>query len=68
MKTQNERLLKHLKSGKTIDGIRSWHLLGIYRLASRIHDLRTEGWNIKDQWVEGKNRYGEDTRWKEYYL
>ena len=48
MKTesQNKVLRKHLKSGKSIAPMQALNHFGIYRLASRINDLRNEGMNI----------------------
>ena len=65
---QCQRLLDHLDAGKKIDGIKAWHQLGIYRLASRIHDLRNMGYEIQWRWVKGINKFNEKVRWKEYYL
>ena len=42
--------------------------LGIMRLASRIHELRKEGYPITDEWVTKKNRFGIETRFKKYTL
>ena len=66
--TQNERLLDHFKQGKTIQPMQAWHNLGIYRLGSRIHDLRKAGHNINRNWVTVYNRWGEECRVAEYTL
>lgn len=42
--------------------------LGIMRLASRIHELKKEGYPIEDEWVTKKNRFGIETRFKKYTL
>lgn len=42
--------------------------LGIMRLASRIHELKKEGYPITAEWVTKKNRFGIDTRFKKYSL
>ena len=41
---------------------------GIYRLASRISDLKKQGVAIKKEMVSGKNRYGEPTSFARYSL
>ena len=42
---------------------------GCKRLAARISDLRHDyHYNISDKWEYGKNRFGEDSRWKRYFL
>lgn len=66
--TQKERLLIYLEEGNKINPLKAWQELGIYRLASRICDLKKEGNNIKDEWLEVPNRYGEFVRVKQYYL
>ena len=66
--TQKKRLLTYLEQGNKINPLKAWQELGIYRLASRICDLRKEGNEIKDEWLEVPNRFGEFVRVKEYYL
>ena len=65
---QNERLLLHLKNFGTIQPMMAWSQLGIYRLASRICDLRKAGHNIEKQMVTLTNRWGEEVRVAEYKL
>lgn len=67
-KSQQERLISYLTSGKSINGMTSWDLLGIYRLAARIFELREMGHQIESRMMTGKNRYKETVRWKEYRL
>ena len=66
--TQKQRLLTYLEQGNKINPLKAWQELGIYRLASRICDLRKEGNEIKDEWLEVPNRFGEFVRVKQYYL
>lgn len=42
--------------------------LGIMRLASRIHELKKDGYPICDEWISKKNRFGKETRYKKYTL
>ena len=44
---QNKRLLNYLEQGNKINPLKAWNELGIYRLASRVCDLRKEGTEIK---------------------
>jgi len=57
--TQKERLLKHLKSGKSITRLQGWDKLGILELPARISELRAGGWPIQTKMKTVKNRYGE---------
>ncbi len=66
--TQKQRLLTYLEQGNKINPLKAWQELGIYRLASRICDLRKEGNEVKDEWLEVPNRYGEFVRVKQYFL
>ena len=43
-------------------------LYKIMRLASRISDLRSRGYDISREMVQGRNRYGEATRYARYTL
>ena len=60
--TQKQRVLKHLKSGKTINRLQGWDRLGILELPARISELRDEGHRIKTKMKTVKNRYGEKVR------
>jgi len=66
--SQNERLLLHLKNFGTIQPMLAWSQLGIYRLASRICDLRNSGHNIGKRMITITNRWGEEVRVAEYRL
>lgn len=43
---QNPEILAHLKLGKTITPREALDKFGSFRLAARIHDLKSEGWPI----------------------
>ena len=43
MKSQNERILQHLKKGKKITPLDALEKFGCFRLAARISDLRKDG-------------------------
>lgn len=66
--TQCERILKHLTEHKTITTAEAMTELGIYRLASRINDLKRQGYIIRKETVKAKNRYGETVRFAQYSL
>lgn len=67
-KNQTNRLLAHLRAGKTITPLESWKVLGIYRLAARIYDLRELGVNIDSELITIRNRYGDRVKVKRYWL
>ena len=66
--SQNERILDHLRNVGAIRPMTAWSELGIYRLASRINDLRKAGHKIKTKKVEVVNRWGESSYIAEYSL
>nr|DAU28809.1 MAG TPA: helix-turn-helix domain protein [Caudoviricetes sp.] len=68
VETQCARVLKYLKENESITAMEALNELGIFRLASRICDLRQSGVEISDRWKEVENRFGEKCRIKEYFL
>lgn len=61
--SQNKVLRKHLESGKSIAPMQALNQFGIYRLASRINNLRNDGMNIISEMV-----YAHPVRYAKYYL
>lgn len=66
--TQCERVLRHMKDFGSITSAEAITEYGIYRLASRISDLKKQGVPIEKETVSGKNRYGEWTSYAKYSL
>ena len=66
--TQCERIIRHLEDYGTISSQTAIVEYGIYRLASRINDLRRMGYAISSETQTGKNRYGESTHFSVYKL
>lgn len=66
--TQCERILKYLAFHGSISSREAMNELGIYRLASRINDLKRRGYIIADKMASGENRFGEKTSFKVYRL
>lgn len=67
--TQNERIIRHLNEYGSITPLEALSEYGIMRLASRISDLRTRGgYDIRREMADGRNRYGEPTRYARYTL
>ena len=42
--------------------------IGVTRLSGRIYDMKQLGYNIRDKWEHGLNKYNEKCKWKKYYL
>lgn len=61
------RILAYFDKKGSITAIEALRELGIFRLASRINELRNKhGYDIRDEWVKVVNRYGEECRIKRY--
>lgn len=43
-------------------------IYGVTQLATRIKELKEQGYEFKTEWECGKNRYGESVSFKRYYL
>lgn len=65
--TQHERILDYMDRYGSITPMDAIFDLGITKLATRIGELRKLGVPIKSETVEGKNRYGEQARYKRYW-
>lgn len=57
--TQNERILDYIEEFGSITQLEALRDLGVMRLASRISDLRKQGYNITGKKIPVKNRYKE---------
>lgn len=61
------RILKMLQEQGSITTWEAFTELGCTRLSEYIRQLRAE-YNIKDEWITTKNRYGEKVQYKRYWL
>ena len=66
--TQCEKIIDYMKKFGSITQLEALQDLGCMRLASRITDLRYQGYAIGRRIKTGKNRYGESVSFAEYYL
>lgn len=66
--TQCERILRFLRAHGTITQLEAMNVLGVFRLASRISDLKKQGYAIKGEMVASRNRYGEKIHFKQYSI
>ena len=66
--TQCERVLRHLEDYGSISSLEAMTEYGIMRLASRIADLKGQGYDIVSERGTSKNRYGEQTSYSVYRL
>ena len=66
--TQCERILRHLMVYGYITQSEAIAEYGCMRLASRINDLKRQGYNISAERGKGKNRFGEPVSFAVYHL
>lgn len=66
--SQCQQIIEFIGQNGLITSAAAMQDLGIYRLASRIHDLKKLGYPIYSEWVTSKNRYGKDVKYKAYGL
>lgn len=66
--TQAERVLAYIREFGSITQLEALKDLGVMRLASRISDLKKQGYDIKGEIITVKNRYEEDCYIKRYSL
>lgn len=69
MKTnQKIKILTHLYNNKTINPHEALRLYGCMRLASRVSDLKKEGYPIKSKKVTYRDEFGDLISYAEYSL
>ena len=65
--TQCDRILQFMHDNGSISDVEAYCQLGIRRLASRIHDLRSLGYPVVGVFETSKNQYGK-IHYKRYSL
>ena len=66
--TQCMRIIDYMRRFGSISTLEAFNDLGVARLASRIHDLKGQGYNIVSEMGTAKNRYGETVHFSIYKL
>lgn len=66
--TQCEKILDHMRLKGSITSIDALREFGCMRLASRITDLKAQGYDIMSKMESNKNRYGDTVRYARYTL
>ena len=68
MKSQCERIIDYINEFGSITTLDAFNDLGCTRLASRINDLKKQGYKFNKKSEKGKNRFGETTHYIRYSL
>ena len=66
--TQKDRIIRHLNDKGSITALEDMKEYGIMQLASRIYELKDQGYNIRSEFVSSKNRYKEPVSFSKYSL
>ena len=66
--TQCEKILDYMRLNGSITQLDALREFGCMRLASRITDLKAQGYDIISKMESNKNRYGDTVRYARYTL
>ena len=67
-KSQCDKILAYMESGRSITPIEALGLFGCFRLSARIKDLRERGYMIRTNRIVRKNEDGTTKNYAEYSL
>lgn len=65
--TQQKLILAHLATYGSITPIEAFSEYGITKLATRISELKKQGYQFTSVMVEQKNRFGQPVRFMQYW-
>lgn len=66
--TQCTMVLDYIQKHGSITPRDAEEMYGIMRLGARIYELKKKGYRIKTELTEGKNRFGQKTRYARYSI
>lgn len=66
--TQRDRVINYIREFGSISSWEAYKDLGVTQLATRIKELKEQGYEFRTEWESSTNRYGEKTDYKRYYL
>lgn len=66
--TQKEYILQYIEEEGSITPLDALREFGCMRLASRVSELKKEGYPIKRHMETSKNRYGKSVRYARYVM
>ena len=68
MRGQRQAVLNELKAGNPVTSLTMWQKYGITRLSGIIYALKDAGYVIHTIMVDGKTRFGDNTKYAKYIL
>lgn len=66
--SQCDRIVEYMKKHGGITQLEAFVDIGCWRLASRINDLKRQGYPIRREMIKVKNRYGDNVPIAKYSL
>ena len=66
--SQKDRIIKYIKKFGSITDLEASRDLGIQQFGARLYQLKKEGYMFTTKWESNKNRFGEMTTYKRYFL
>ena len=66
--SQATEIIDFIKSHGSITTKQAVDFLGCYRLASRVHDIRSMGINVQKEMITVQNRHGGNCRVARYFI
>ena len=66
--TQKAKILRHLQEIGEITPLQAFFDYSIMRLATRIFELKEDGYDIETIMLKSKNKFGEPVRYAQYKL
>lgn len=65
-KNQKQRIIEYVEKYGSITPMQAINELGITKLATRVSELKKEGYEVRTQILYAPNRYGDNTRFARY--
>lgn len=65
---QRDLILEYIKKFGSITSWDAYSDLGITQFATRVKELKEQGYKFKTTWESRKNRYGKKVDFKRYFL
>jgi len=66
--TQKAKILRHLQEVGAITPVQAFFDYSIMRLATRIFELKEDGYDIETIMLKSENKFGEPVRYAQYKL
>lgn len=66
--TQGERVIEYIRRFGSITPLEAFYDLGITKLATRVSELKKDGYVFKQEYEKSQNRFGEPVHYMRYFL